>query len=257
LTNEIKDQTQIAAVNIEKTVEMIGKNSMETKNTGKKFSEMADLIDRVKNTVDSVMTFLSEESSKVKAAFNEIDKVAAVSEETAANSQEVNASCHTSSDSMIKLDSISEQLHSMSAKQSILIKDFVKKSELSEVQMKESNHIMKQLAELSKYPGITCMSKEQIPEILIDFHMKNKLLDFVYVLNDKGIVIASSNSSGIGADFSFRPWFIEVLNGKNHITKIYISLITHTPCITVAVPVYGGNKNISGTLLANLKIMDI
>jgi C4-dicarboxylate-specific signal transduction histidine kinase len=93
--------------------------------------------------------------------------------------------------------------------------------------MKESNRIMKQLAELLKDPGITCMSKEQINNILTDFHMKNKLLDFVYVLNDKGKVIASSNSSGIGADFSFRPWFIEVLNGKKSYNKnLYF---THNP----------------------------
>jgi C4-dicarboxylate-specific signal transduction histidine kinase len=180
-----------------------------------------------------------------------------VSEETAASSQEVNASCHTSSESMTKLDDISEQLHSMSIKQSLLIKDFVKKSKLSETQTKESIHIMKQLMELSKNPDITSMSKDQMSKILMNFQEKNKLLDFIYVTNDKGKVIASSNSTGIGVDFSFRPWFIEVMSGKSHITKIYISLITHTPCITVAVPVYGGSKNIIAALLANLKIMDI
>lgn len=257
MANEIREQTQLTAENIEKTVEMIETNSIETKNTGKSFSEMSGLVNKVKNTVDKVMTFLSEELNRTKKVFDEIDKVAAVSEENSASSQEVNASCNRSSESISKLDVISKQLHSMSIDQNKLIKDFVKKSELNEEQAKESMRVMKQLEELSKNHEITNMSAGQMSKILAGFHEKNKLLDFVYVTNEKGKVIASSDSTGIGMDFSFRPWFIEVMSNKTHITNIYISLITHAPCVTVAVPVYGERKNIIGVLLTNIRIMEI
>lgn len=255
--NEIKNQTQLTAENIEEAVKLIELNSTEAKKTANRFYEMKDHIDNVRNTVNDIISFLREDLNITKDIFGEVDTVSAMAEETAANSQQVSATSQDHSRLMDKLNNISQQLHSMSMSQNQLIDNFVKASQLSEGQSKESNRILGLLVDLSEKIDLNNMSKERITELLRGFMDNSQYLDFVYVTNDEGKVIASDSTKGIGLDFAFRPWFIDVMKGNNHITRPYISLVTHTPCITVAAPIYGQNREIVGSILTNLRIMEI
>jgi len=111
--------------------------------------------------------------------------------------------------------------------------------------------------ELAKKFDIEGMSKEQMSELLQQFKNSNKYLDFVYVLDKQGDVIASNDGSGIGTNFAFRPWFNNVMSGETYITQPYISIVTHTPCVTVIAPVFGENNEVNGCLIANVQIMEV
>ena len=162
-----------------------------------------------------------------------------MAEETAASSQQVSASSQELSSLMDKLSNISQQLHSMSISQNKLAGEFVNATQLNEAQTKESNRILGLLTGLSEKLDINKISKEGLKDLLQDFMNNSQHLDFVYVTDKEGNVIASDSTKGIGLNFAFRPWFIDVMKGNNHITKPYISLVTHEPCITVAAPIYG------------------
>lgn len=255
--NEIKNQTYITATNIEEAVKLIEFNSAEAKKSANRFYEMKDLIDNVRHTVNGIINFLREDLNIAKDIFEEVDTVSAMAEETAAGSQEVSASSQDHSRLMDKLNNISQQLHTMSLSQNKLAGDFVKATQLNDTQAKESKRILGLLTGLADKLDINKMSKESIKDLLQAFMDNSQYLDFVYVTDNEGKVIASDSSKGIGLEFAFRPWFIDVMKGNNHITKPYVSLVTHKPCITVAAPIYGENRQIVGSVLTNLRIMEI
>lgn len=255
--NEIKNQTHITATNIEEAVKLIELNSTEAAKTANRFYEMKSLIDNVRNTVNGIINFLREDFNITKDIFQEVDTVSAMAEETAASTQQVSATSQDHSRLMDNLNDISHQLHSMSLSQNELAGNFVKASQLNEAQVKESNRILGLLVDLAGKIDINKMSKEMMRDLLQGFMDNSKSLDFVYITDSQGKVIASDSSKGIGIDFAFRPWFIDVMKGNNHITRPYISLVTHTPCITVAAPIYGESNEIVGSILTNLRIMEI
>ncbi|MFA5577444.1 MAG: methyl-accepting chemotaxis protein, partial [Tissierellaceae bacterium] len=201
--NEIKDQTQITANNVEETVDLIEKNSIETKNTAEKFYEMKSLVDTVKSTVDDIVRFLEEDLSSTKVIFDEVDKVAAMSQETAASSQEVSASSQARTQLTDNLNEISQQLLKMSGDQNQLTASLVKESQLSDNQIKESNRILNLLVDMSKKAEIVHLNNEKA--ILEGFVKQGEHLDFVYITDKEGTVVASNDSKGIGANFAFRP----------------------------------------------------
>lgn len=254
-TNEIRTQTQVTANNVEETVELIERNSIETKNTANKFYEMKSLVDKVKDTVNGVMNFLQEDLSKTKDIFNEVDKVAAMAQETAATSQETSGASQTRTQLTDRLNDVSTQLHAMSLEQGELATNFIKKSKLNEKQNTEVNRILKELVKLSKTPEI--LKRNNMQNSLANFMTNSNFLDLAYITDKEGIVIASNDSKGIGIDFAFRPWFIDVMKGNTHITRPYVSLVTHKPCITVAAPIYGDTGETIGSILTNLRIMEI
>lgn len=257
MANEIKNQTHATASNIEEAVTLIELNSSEAKKTANRFIEMKNHIDNVRNTVNHIMSFLREDLNITKDIFAEVDTVSAMAEETAANSQQVSATSQVHSSLMDRLNGISQQLHSMSTSQNQLAENFVKESQLTEAQTKESNRILNLLVDLARKIDLDSMSNERIVDLLQAFMKNSQYLDFVYVTNGEGKVIASDSTKGIGLDFAFRPWFIDVMKGNTHITRPYISLVTHKPCITVAAPIHGKNGEILGSILSNLRIMEI
>lgn len=256
--NEIRNQTHVTANNIEETVRLIEKNSTETKNTVNKFHEMTKLIDNVKNTVNDIMNFLLEDLATTKYIFDEIDKVAAMSEETAASSQEVSASSQDRTSVMDSLNGISQQLYSMSLEQNELAANFVEEYQLSEAQVRESRRVLEQISELAKKPGILDMTDEDIKKDLSRFMENNKYVDFIYTTDNTGKTVASFNNPDIiGIDFSFRPWFIEVMKGKEYTSSIYVSLLTHEPCLSTVAPIYGEAGEVIGTILTDIRIMEV
>lgn len=59
-------------------------------------------------------------------------------------------------------------------------------------------------------------------------------------------------------DFSDRPWFIEVMKGKEiYFSDLYTSKITGLLCLTVSAPILEGNGNVSGVLGIDIAFDDL
>lgn len=139
MANEIKDQTQVTASNIEEAVKLIELNSYEAKKSANRFYEISRHINNVKNTVNHIINFLREDLNITKDIFDEVNIVSAMAEETAANSQEVSAISQEHSGLMGSFANISQQLHSFSMLQNQLTKNLIKESQLNEVQDAKCN----------------------------------------------------------------------------------------------------------------------
>lgn len=254
MANEIKTQTEITASNVEETVELIEKNSLETNRTAEKFYEMKGLVDQVRNNVNGVMNFLQEDLSKTKDIFNEVDKVSIIAQETAAASEETSGASQAKTQLIHRLSEVSNQLHTMSREQEELTSSFVQDFELNSRQKEEIDKVLEGLRELAQEPEI--IEGKDMEGLLAQFMGRSKFLDLVYAIDREGKVKASDDSEGLGVDFSFRPWFADVMKGNTHVTNPYVSLVTHEPCITVAVPVFR-EEEVLGSVVANLRIMEI
>lgn len=102
------------------------------------------------------------------------------------------------------------------------------------------------------------MSNEENGKLLQDFINDNNDLDFVDIFDAVGDTIFSSDladSSMLGVNIAFRPWFKDIMNGKTPITKPYVSLRSHTPCVSIVVPIFGENEKVVGGLVSSVEIV--
>lgn len=257
MADEIIQQTQDTAGKIEETVKMVEGNAKDMKETGNKFDIMSKKVSNIKDTVSDVISFISKELELTQIIFEDIDRVVAVSEETAASSEEVTASGQAQSSLMTEIHGVSDKLKGMSDEQLTMIKGFAKDMELTMEQLQTIDKTKKALVNLSKEPDIISMEDSKQRKLLRKTQNENMNYDLVYTAGLNGKLLSTSSGEGIGADISFRPWFQEVVKGNTFVSKIYISMITHSACVLIATPIYNENKIIVGAIGIDLKILDL
>lgn len=85
-------------------------------------------------------------------------------------------------------------------------------------------------------------------------------LEAIYLMNEKGITVASSNFDQslnfIGQDYSFRPYFKTALDGSEG-TFFGIGATTSRPGYFIARPVYGNNNKALGVIAIKLGLTEL
>jgi Methyl-accepting chemotaxis protein len=92
----------------------------------------------------------------------------------------------------------------------------------------------------------------EIHRCLLDRLMRAGAIESVWSNHANGKFVYSNPPAGI-ANARIRPWFKESAAGKKYVSDVYISAITHQPCVTVSVPVVRDGECI-GVLGADLKL---
>lgn len=78
--------------------------------------------------------------------------------------------------------------------------------------------------------------------------------DSIAVVNRQGKIILSSVDSDVNSDVSFRPYFLEALNGDAHISDPSVSVITGKPSLFVSAPVRDGNNQVVAVIRSRLDL---
>ena len=97
---------------------------------------------------------------------------------------------------------------------------------------------------------------------------ENPFIQFAYVVNGEGKKItknitqiqykAQFEHSGLGDNFSDRPWFISPMkDGRSFVSDFYTSKITGALCITVSAPVSDDTSSIVGVLGVDIRFEDL
>lgn len=89
-------------------------------------------------------------------------------------------------------------------------------------------------------------------QMLLDKLMCENMIESVWSNHANGKFIYSKPAAGI-ANARIREWFKESISGKSYVSEVYISAITHQPCVTVSVPIIREDQCI-GVLGADLKL---
>ena len=125
-------------------------------------------------------------------------------------------------------------------------------SETSEYSNK-INDAFRLIRELAALPKIKKMDRESHKEELARFIRNNSFIEAAWSNDSKGRFICSIPEAGI-ANAKIRDWFQKSIQGEEFCSKIYISAITKSPCLTLSVPIINEDGVITGVLGVDLKL---
>jgi isopropylmalate/homocitrate/citramalate synthase len=128
-----------------------------------------------------------------------------------------------------------------------------------------SLHLVEGMVGRKEMRAMDHAKQEGIIQKLLD---ENAFIQFAYVVNAEGRKItrnitqiqykAQFEHSGLGDNFSDRPWFINPMkNGKSFVSDFYTSKITGALCITVSAPISGGEDAIVGVFGVDIRFEDL
>ena len=128
-----------------------------------------------------------------------------------------------------------------------------------------SLHVVEGMVERNEMRTMDHAKQESVIQKLLD---ENPFIQFAYVVNAEGKKTtknitqiqykAQFEHSGLGDNFSDRPWFISPMkDGKSFVSDFYTSKITGALCITVSAPISNENSEISGVFGVDIRFEDL
>ena len=128
-----------------------------------------------------------------------------------------------------------------------------------------SLHLVEGMVEKKEMRTMDHAKQESVIQKLLD---ENPFIQFAYVVNGEGSKItknitqiqykAQFEHSGLGDNFSDRPWFINPMkDGKSFVSDFYTSKITGALCITVSAPISNDNSEIVGVFGVDIRFEDL
>lgn len=128
-----------------------------------------------------------------------------------------------------------------------------------------SLHLVEGMVERKEMRTMNHAKQEGVIQKLLD---ENSFIQFAYVVNAEGKKItrnitqiqykAQFEHSGLGDNFSDRPWFIKPMkDGKSFVSDFYTSKITGALCITVSAPVSDEQGTIIGVFGVDIRFEDL
>ena len=128
-----------------------------------------------------------------------------------------------------------------------------------------SLHLIEEMVGRKEMSTTDHTMQEAVMQKLLD---ENAFIQFAYVVNAEGRKItrnitqiqykAQFEHSGLGDNFSDRPWFINPMkDGKSFVSDFYTSKITGALCITVSAPISDDEGNIVGVFGVDIRFEDL
>ena len=115
------------------------------------------------------------------------------------------------------------------------------------------NDAFKLIRKLAALPQIKKMDKESHKKELSVLIKNNDFIEAAWSNDAKGRFLCSIPEAGI-ANAKIRDWFQKSIQGEEFCSKIYISAITKSPCLTLSVPIIDEKGVIAGVLGVDLKL---
>ncbi|HUJ19212.1 MAG TPA: cache domain-containing protein [Nitrospirota bacterium] len=141
-------------------------------------------------------------------------------------------------------------------------------SDLDRLKKKASEVARHIVEEFVGKPEIRSMDPKKQEPVMEKLQREDPYLQFVYVVNAEGKKItknitdienkAKYEDSGLGDNFSDRPWFISPMkDGKSFVSDFYTSKITGALCITVSAPIMSMKEEIVGVFGVDIRFEDL
>ena len=126
-------------------------------------------------------------------------------------------------------------------------------------------HLVEGMVERKEMRSMDHARQELVIQKLLE---ENPFIQFAYVVNRDGNKItrnitqiefkAQFEHSGLGDNFSDRPWFISPMkDGKSFVSDFYTSKITGALCITVTAPITSEQNGINGVFGVDIRFEDL
>ena len=141
-------------------------------------------------------------------------------------------------------------------------------SDLDRLKKKASEVARHIVEEFVERPEVRTMDPAKLEPVMEKLQREDPYIQFAYVVNRDGKKItknitdiqdkAKYEHSGLGDNFSDRPWFINPMkDGKSFVSDFYTSKITGALCITVSAPISNDENEIIGVFGVDIRFEDL
>lgn len=125
--------------------------------------------------------------------------------------------------------------------------------EVDGVMQGKVNKLRAELTTLVQHKSIVSLQVVAHQQILGELLGRHEELEAAWTNREDGRFICSLPPAGI-ANATTREWFKEAIAGNFFVSSVYVSAISHKPCITIALPIKDGVGAITGVLGVDLRI---
>lgn len=109
------------------------------------------------------------------------------------------------------------------------------------------------LVRIVKEDSIKAMETTAHTNVLKDILEKNHELEAAWTNYADGQFVVSLPPAGI-ANAQTREWFKQAMQGKFYVSEVYVSAISHQPCLTVSLPIYTAQGTVAGVFGVDLRL---
>ncbi|WP_258360902.1 methyl-accepting chemotaxis protein [Moorella sulfitireducens] len=237
VAEEVKDSTSLVIENLKKGQEALG--------TMRKVSEA---FVRVMQTLDTVNNSTQEQVEKLEAISMEAERVATVSQETAASVEEVSASTSYQTKAIEHIKSTAERLINIATRFQEISNMYTKDCIDLQIKNRLANKALAVLKSAAEHPDVKALNLDRAGKVLTEAFKKEECLNAPLLIGVDGSTLFSTGKIDSRINWSFRSWFQGALRGECVASEPYINLVNNTIIMMVAVPV----KNDTGEIVAIL-----
>lgn len=268
----LAEQSSHSAGEIKKLIENITSTivtiTTETSNQVKEIENTLNYADESKNSISKIVestqsTFsavtkinqLAVSSRSITSNVTElVEKIACTTQEAGAFSEEVSAACEEQLASMQEMNRFIEKMNVTADDIDKTLKTYAKNISIGQKEkslISEGFKVLRNLNTDMNKQGINIDNASNFFREQINIFTQ---FEFVSTISKDGIMVSASDTTNVGNDYTYRPYFKIALHGKEYFTDIYISNATFNYCITISKPFEDSKGNIIGVIMADICI---
>lgn len=221
------------------------------------FRYIVESTEDTSKAIDEIYFLAENESYLVQKTNKVIEDITIATQNSVAFTEEAVASTEVQTSSLgIIFESI-KQLGQMAEDVQKIIEGFAKEFVITDEIRNKINNGKKVMEEMACKKNIDNIQGEELESLLRDYYRKHKEFDVLGIVDKLGdtktILLMGEKVKG-KQNFSFRPFFKEVMKGKISISEPYISIYTNTYCVTIVAPIKDSHGNVVALTLGNISL---
>lgn len=234
--SEYVQSSKIAKQNLEK----IKSQTQET------FNAFMDIDKEIEKEVDRT----NEIDKIVQDVYNTFENISVSTAELSASSEEQHVITEKTFEKLSHLTRMNEEIQKY-------VSSFIKNYKIDDDKQRYINNGINTLKEIAKIPVLATMEYSKCTEVLREQIKKYPYFELIALMQKDGLrkaITLDYSEQQVYVNFSHRPYFKEAVQGKEFTSEPYISVDTNNYCIAMSVPVKDSTGQISGIIMADLKL---
>ena len=262
VAEEIRELAENSQDSVEEIQKLITGVQDDVKNLNSVSSKNVTLVnqgvqkaEQVEQDLDRVSKTLKEQFSQLNNLKQRVTKVDNIAYKTDKSTESVYQAINVQMENMSSLQELNSRLNQAVDNFSFLVDN----TDLNFADIYD-NEIKHKAEKLIKTIKEKLLAKERfksldnkIHQSLLDKVLKSEpMVEAIWTNRANGEFIYSNPPAGL-ANGNVREWFKESIRGNEYISDVYISSITHQPCVTISLPIKK-EGDIIGVIGADIKI---
>lgn len=245
ITTDILKESEGAAEDIK----LANESKSQLGNILESTEKTAKSIDHILELAENEVTLVEEVNRVMEKISQATEKAAAFSQEAAASTEEQTASVQIMFESIKKMGIMAKEVQD-------IVDGFVKKYEMDQQTKEFLNNGKVVIGQLTESKEIQKLERNTANSIFKEKLKEHTYLELLALLDSKGdcVSVTQRNSDEIiNTNMAHRPYFQQAIKGNLYVSDPYISLLSNTYCVSVALPVKKEN-DIVGIVMGDISL---